>query len=166
MRLIGCALADLEAVARRRRPSGVVSLLGPDQPEPSLALEAPRLVLRFNDIDAPRAGLTAPSADTVGRLLAFAAGFDADAAILLHCWMGVSRAPAACFILACAQNPARPEAMIAHALRQAAPSATPNPLLVRLADQQMARRGRMSAAIALIGRGRQAASGRPFELEA
>lgn len=166
MKLVVCALADLAGEALRRRPAAVISLLGPGQPIPPVPFDPPRLVLRFNDVAAPRDGLIPPDQQTVARLLAFAAEAPAAATLLLHCWMGVSRSPAAAFILACARNPTTPEAQIAQALRQAAPSATPNPLLVRLADDHMARGGRMSAAISLIGRGCETSVGKPFEFEA
>ncbi len=165
MKLVVCALADLERELGRSRPAGVISLLSPDQPAPDTPGDAARLVLRFNDITEPAAGLTPPDADMVARLLAFGASFEPYETLLLHCWMGISRSPAAAFILACAQDPATPEARIAATLRQAAPSATPNALLVRLADDQLGRRGRMSATILAIGRGREAPAGDPFELE-
>jgi predicted protein tyrosine phosphatase len=166
MRLIVC---PLEAVARevaRAAPAGVISLLAPDQPSPVIKGDGARLVLRFHDIAAPRPGLVSASAGNVDMLLAFAAALPDDAALLIHCWMGISRSPAAAFILACARNPERPESEIAAALRQAAPFATPNPRLISLADARLARGGRMTVAISAIGRGCEASSGRPFELEA
>jgi predicted protein tyrosine phosphatase len=166
MILAVCAMADLAGEVERRRPAAIVSLLGPTQPLPPVLLEAPRLVLRFNDIAEPREDLTLPDPEMVARLLAFAAEAAPTETILLHCWMGISRSPAAAFILACARDASRPEAQIAMALRRAAPSATPNPLLVRLADERLERGGRMSAAIAGIGRGGEATVGTPFELEA
>jgi len=162
--LIVCAMADLADQAERRRPSGIVSLLNPDQSAPELPINVPWLVLRFNDIAVPAEGLVSPDLDTVARLLTFAAAFPPGTSLLLHCWMGISRSPAAAFILACARNPSRPEEALARALRLAAPSATPNPFLVRLADDRLGRDGRMSAAIARIGRGSEAAVGKPFVL--
>ena len=96
--------------------------------------------------------------------MAFAETFPADAVLFMHCWMGISRSPAAAFVLACACRPAASEDDLARTLRLAAPSATPNPLLVSLADAHLGRGGRMSAAIARIGRGREASVGLPFEL--
>lgn len=165
MKLVVCALADLDREIGRHRPAGVVSLLSPDQIAPRISGAWPRLVLRFNDIAGPVEGLIQPSAQTVADLLAFAGSFSRDATLLLHCWMGISRSPAAGFILACAQDPARSELAIAAALRQAAPSATPNPLLVRLADDRLGRNGRMNAAILSIGRGCEASSGETLVFE-
>jgi predicted protein tyrosine phosphatase len=166
MKLIVCPLEDVERQVAGARPVGVVSLLSPDQPAPRLPGDGARLILRFHDIVEPRPGLTRAGADDLERLLAFAAAFSPGATLLIHCWMGISRSPAAAFILACAQKPERPEAEIAAAMRQAAPSATPNAHLIALADERLARDGRMIAAISAMGRGCEASVGRPFELDA
>ncbi len=165
MKLVVCALHDVADMARRHSPGGVISLLSPDQLAPALAGDTPRLVLRFHDIAEPSEGLTAPDAGTVARLLEFATARGATDTLLLHCWMGISRSPAAAFILACAAAPAISEQEIARALRAASPTATPNPLMVNLADRQLGRGGRMVAAAARIGRGRESAGGVPFELD-
>jgi predicted protein tyrosine phosphatase len=165
MKLVVCALGDVATQVRRHRPAGVVSLLSPDLPTPALPGDPPRLVLRFNDIDAPREGLLAPDAAMIESLLAFAEGFPDDATLLIHCWMGISRSPAAAFILACARSPAVAELEIALALRKAASSATPNLLMARLADDLLGRGGRIARAVAHIGRGRESGRGSPFELD-
>ena len=165
MRLAVCPMAELDAEVARLGPAAVVSLLGPGQPLPPIATDAPRLVLRFNDIAAPAPDLAAPTEAMIERLLAFAAAVSRDEILLIHCWMGISRGPAAAFVLACAAAPAGSEAEIASRLRRASPSATPNPFLVRLADQTLGRGGRMSAAVAEIGRGCDAARGQAFELD-
>jgi predicted protein tyrosine phosphatase len=165
MKLVVCALHDVAEAARRHSPEGVVSLLSPDQPAPEIVGHAARLVLRFHDIAAPGEGLTAPDAGMVARLLEFAAARGAGETLLLHCWMGISRSPAAAFILACAALPAAPEQEIAQALRAASATATPNPLMVSLADRHLGRCGRMAEAVSLIGRGCESAGGVPFELD-
>jgi predicted protein tyrosine phosphatase len=165
MKLVVCALADLATQARLHRPVGVVSLLSPDLPNPNVAGDALRLVMRFNDIPAPRDDLIAPDAAMIERLLAFADGFAPDSTLLVHCWMGISRSPAAAFILACARAPEVSELRIALALREAAPSVTPNSLMVSLADHHLGRGGRMARAVSHIGRGRESGRGAPFELD-
>jgi hypothetical protein len=85
--------------------------------------------------------------------------------LLIHCWAGISRSTAAAYMLTvCALNPDRDEEEIADTLRQAAPSATPNPRLVSLADGVLGREGRMVQAISRIGRGETAGEGTPFSL--
>jgi predicted protein tyrosine phosphatase len=165
VRLAVCALADLDAEVERLSPAGVVSLLGPGQPAPEVRTDAARLLLWFNDIGGPTPGFVAPTREMVADLLAFADALPTAGVLLIHCWMGISRSPAAAYILACAQAPERSEDWIAQVLRKAAPSATPNPLLVALADEALGREGRMRAAVARIGRGCDAATGLPFELD-
>ena len=165
MRLAVCPLAELDAEVTRLTPAAVISLLGPEQALPAIPGDAPRLVLRFNDVAAPAPKMVVPTCEMVERLLAFAAAVPPDGVLLIHCWMGISRGPAAAFVLACAGAPAAPEIDIAAELRRVAPSATLNPFLVRLADQALEREGRMSAAVAQIGRGCDAARGEAFELD-
>lgn len=165
MKLVVCGLADLTREAARHAPVGVVSLLAPGQNSLAVPRGAERLALRFHDVAEPRDSLTAPDTASVRDLLAFAERFPADAVLLVHCWMAISRSPAAAFILACARAPATPEADLAARLRRASPAATPNPLLIALADDLLGRGGRMRAAIAGIGRGREAARGGAFTLE-
>ena len=98
MKLAVCAMADLEREARRCAPTAAISLLTPDQAEPAILGDPLRLTLRFNDILGPAKGFVVPSMDMVDQLLAFAAPFGADATLLVHCWMGISRSPAAAFI--------------------------------------------------------------------
>lgn len=164
MRLAVCPMADLDAEVARLAPAAVVSLLGPAQPLPAIGSDALRLVLRFNDVAAPAPNMVVPTRETVAQLLAFAGAVPPAGVLLIHCWMGISRSPAAAYILACAQAPESSETSIAQALREAAPRATPNPLLVELADAALGRQGRMRAAVARIGRGCDAATGVPFEL--
>jgi predicted protein tyrosine phosphatase len=165
MKLVVCALDDVQDMSARHRPQAVVSLLSPDQPAPPTPPGASRLVLSFHDIAAPQPGLTAPDPAAVARLLDFCAGRGEEVTVLLHCWMGISRSPAAAFILACAAAVTVREDDIAWALRQGAPAATPNPLLISLADARLGRGGRMVAAVSRIGPGCDASRGAPFELD-
>ena len=164
MTLLVCPLSQVETARAQRRPSHVVSLLSPS----SLAVNWPEpdgvhLRLAFHDIAEPTEGLVAPNAEQVASLLDFAAGWDGSRPMLVHCWAGVSRSTAAAFIIACQRAPRRSEAEVAQALRVAAPYATPNPLLVALADAALERDGRMIAAIAAIGRGAETFEGALFE---
>ena len=100
----------------------------------------------------------------VGQLLDFGAAWTEPAPMLVHCWMGISRSPAAALALACARWPDQGEWEIALALRRASPTATPNPLFLAHADRLLRRDGRVVAAARAIGRGAEAAQGRPFRL--
>jgi predicted protein tyrosine phosphatase len=163
MKLVVGPLAAVQALMAAHRPDRLISLLAPGQAMPTVA-DRPHLRLELNDLTAPRTGLVAPSGAAVAELLAF--GMEPPcAAVLLHCWFGISRSPAAAYILACAATPPGQEAALAARLRAASPECTPNARLIALADARLRRGGRMMAAIAKIGRGRESDCGRPFVLE-
>jgi len=166
MTLIVSPLRDAQTVIKWRKPSHVITLL-----EAGLLDQAPRaadpsrhLRLAVHDIWEEREGETLPDEGLVRKVLDFAAGWDQSAPMLVHCWAGVSRSTATAYLLACERNPDRSEADIAQALRQASPGATPNPLIVALADDLLGRGGRMVDAVRAIGKGRYVYPGAPFEM--
>ena len=162
MKLIICPLADLNK-ALASQPSHVLSLISPDA-APPVCTGAEHRILRFNDINAPANGLTPASPKDIESLLEFAQNWSGEASFLAHCWAGISRSTAAAYIIACQRSAPGTEAALAQQLRAAAPEATPNPLMIALADTLLDRNGRMSAAIATIGRGREAGQGALFTL--
>jgi predicted protein tyrosine phosphatase len=165
MSLLVCPLSQVETAQALHRPSHLISLLSPTSAAEAWPVaDDQHLRLAFHDIAEIREGFTAPDAALVARLLDFASGWDAARPMLVHCWAGVSRSTAAAFIIACQRAPGRSERDIAQALRAAAPYATPNPLMVSLADAALDRAGRMSAAVAEIGRGADTFEGALFEL--
>lgn len=124
------------------------------------------LVLRMNDIAFAGTGdLVAPERDHVDQIIDFARHWAGDGALLVHCWLGVSRSPAAAMIAALAVAPDIDDRNLAEALRAASPSATPNRRLVALGDEALARGGRFAAAVAAIGRGRDCRLNAPFRLD-
>ena len=141
----------------------MMSNADPIERPPSVAPDR-HLHLVFNDIAAPREGLTAPDLNDINTLIAAARAWKGDAPLLLHCWFGVSRSTAAAIIALAALRPERSEIEIARALRAAAPFATPNSLMVALADERLGRNGRLSEAVAAIGRGAETSEGTPFTL--
>jgi predicted protein tyrosine phosphatase len=100
----------------------------------------------------------------VEDLIRFARGWRRENPLVFHCFAGISRSTAAAYITACALAPHRDEAEIAAALRRASQTATPNALMVTLADEYLGRGGRMVDAIRSIGRGAEAPLGEPFTL--
>ena len=86
--------------------------------------------------------------------------------MLIHCFAGLSRSTAAAFITLCAINPDTPEEIIAGALRRSSDTAVPNKLFVALADEELGREGRMSAALAGMGPNRIPTECVPFVLDA
>ena len=158
-------LAQVSAVlARLPQPVHVVGLLGPGMAHPILPVpEERRLKLSFHDVSSAAPGYTPPGQEHVRALLAFARRWQAtgQGALLVHCWMGVSRSPAAAYIVHCALRPEADERALARELRALAPFATPNARLVALADALLGRAGRMISAIDAIGRGAETATGWP-----
>ena len=166
MKLIVAPMHEVAALAARHRPSHLISLASPGHVNALLVDPPPhRLDLRFNDINEPREGLIPPSETDVAALLAFAQSWDGERPLLIHCWAGVSRSTAAAYVIACARSGPGRETEWAERLRAAAPTATPNALIVALADLQLDRSGLMSSAVAAIGRGAETAWGAPFVLD-
>jgi predicted protein tyrosine phosphatase len=125
---------------------------------------ARHLKIAVNDIVAPADGLVHPCEDHILDLLRFAEAWNRQGPLVVHCYAGISRSTAAAFIVACALNPAVPERLIAKELRRVSPTASPNGLLVRLADDCLDRRGRMLAALEAIGPAEFATEAEPFML--
>jgi predicted protein tyrosine phosphatase len=159
------SLGSLSSVTARLPAYDLLTLLSPDHPEvdwSGFACER-HVWLAFHDIVEPMPGLTPPDRDLMQAVLDFGRHTKPQRALLIHCWAGISRSSAAAFAIACDRNPGF-ERDIAIELRRRAPSATPNRLMVALADDLLARDGRMVAAIEGIGRGAEAREGEPYEL--
>lgn len=161
-----CSLARLNDTVATTGARHVVTLLKDIvvPPPPNIA-RANHLVLRVDDIVEPADGYSAPLADHIDQLVRFVECWDRGAPIVFHCYAGISRSTAAAFAAACLLNPARDELQIAQAIRRASPIAQPNARIVALADQALARNGRMIAAIRAIGHGNGAYEGQPFQID-
>ena len=165
-RIIVCPLHDVDALIAIQRPSHIVSLMSPSA---RLDIDmsghkADHLVLRFNDIAEPCKGLIAPNENHIRKYLDFLQSWDSTQPLLVHCWAGVSRSPAAAYIAMVQSQPEMTELDIARHLRAKAPYATPNRRIIEIADTLLAKSDRMSAAIADIGRGSDTAWGSSFSL--
>lgn len=161
-----CPLSRLEETVTRTGAGHVLSVINVATPValPASVRRENHLFVGFNDILAPQEGLIHPAAEHVEAILGFVRRWPRQAPLVVHCFAGISRSTASAYIAACALEPGRDEAAIARALRAASPVATPNALLVGIADAALGRGGRMSAAIAAIGRGREAMENEPFEI--
>ncbi len=144
----------------------VVTLLAPDTPhDMPRGVPADRhLKLYFHDIIQHMDGHTPPRAADAERLITFFESWDRADPMLIHCWAGISRSTAAAYTALCMFRPQASEEDLAQELRAASPSATPNRLIVSLADEVLGRQGRMVKAIEGIGRGADAFEGTPFVL--
>ncbi len=166
-RLHVCSLARIGETVTRTGARSLVTLISPGtevRRPAEIAADRHRLIA-VSDIVEALPGQVAPAREHLDDLIEFVTAWDRAEPMVIHCYAGVSRSTAAAFIAACALNPARDELTIARAIRAASPTATPNALLVALADQALERGGRMTAAILEIGRGRECFEGIPFALE-
>jgi predicted protein tyrosine phosphatase len=161
-----CPLSRVEQVVAQCGADSLVSLLSPPYraTRPAAIQPERHLALGLSDIVAPMEGHRLPEGQHVESLIAFFRRWERARPIVVHCYAGVSRSPAAAFIGLCALD-AAPEIEIARKLRQLSPSATPNIRLVELADVLLSRQGRMMAAIESIGRGADCFEGEVFCME-
>jgi len=139
-------------VVERMRPHGLISLL-PDADQPPTPLEIRKgghLRIPIDDIDEPQRGYTAPAREHVVKLVAFLRAVPPTAPLVIHCLAGVSRSPAAALVALVLDAPGR-EADAAHVLREASPFASPNRLLVAIADEVLGRKGALVAALDAMG---------------
>jgi predicted protein tyrosine phosphatase len=164
-RILVTPLSAVPDVIRSHGPSHLVTLLSPEH-----MIETPEgfpkdrhLRLGLNDVIDVHAGGNPPDASHVEELLAFARGWSADDPILVHCWAGVSRSMAATYIILCDRLGRGSELHAARAIRNRAPHAHPNALLVQYADEMLGRQGRMTEAIRSIGAGTMVAEGELVE---
>jgi predicted protein tyrosine phosphatase len=129
---------------------------------PHAIAEGNHLFVGINDIVEPQDGMILPAENHVEQIIDFARAWPREQPLVVHCYAGISRSTATAYISLCATDPDRDEREIAQALRIASRTATPNPLLIALADDLLDRKGRMVDAIAEIGRGEDAMEGVPF----
>ena len=161
-----CSLSRLAETVERSGARHVVTLINEGTPveRPAVVTLDNHLRIGINDIVEAADGLVLAGSPHVETLLGFVQRWDRTTPLVIHCYAGISRSTAAAFVTACALAPHRDERAVAEALRRASPTATPNALLVRLADDHLRREGRMVRAIEGIGRGAFAAEGEPFVL--
>jgi predicted protein tyrosine phosphatase len=162
-----CSLAALPETVRRTGASHVLTVMGNiDQVQrPESVKPANHLKVAMDDITEPMDGFVVPSDAHIAQVLDFVRGWDRGAPLVIHCWAGVSRSTASAFAATCALNPHRDEMEIARKIRAASPIASPNRLIVSLADKALGREGRMLRALDDIGPATMMVEGKPFLLE-
>jgi predicted protein tyrosine phosphatase len=166
MTIIVSPISEIPQLLAARRPSHVLTLLSPETEIPHCGdIPSERhLTLLFHDIPFPMAGYIAPSRENISAILEFGSSWDRAAPMLVHCWAGISRSTAAAFILRCSGSTPGQEQTIAEDMRRLSPFASPNALMVALADEMLGREGRMRAAIAAIGLGTACSESRSFDV--
>lgn len=161
-----CPLSRLAQTVAATGADHLVTLVsrGMSVERPQSIIAKRHLTLQFSDIVAPLGDHVLPNETHVRDLLDFVRGWSRERPLVIHCYAGISRSTAAGYIATCALQPDRNEAELARALRAASAMATPNRLLIEIADRMLERDGRMVSAIAGIGRGADAFEGEPFEI--
>ncbi|MDM9619954.1 tyrosine phosphatase family protein [Rhizobium sp. S96] len=165
--IVVAPLARIAEMAVRHRSREMISLMAKEQAfhRPAVIQAKRHLLLHMNDIAFKGTGnLVAPDESHVGQIVDFARSWDQSAPLLIHCWMGVSRSPAAALISALAVEPDQDDEVLARRLRAVSPYATPNARLIEFADDILGRNGRLVAAVRSIGRGADADGNAPFTL--
>lgn len=166
--IVVCPLASIAETAVRHGAREMVSLIAEKQDfhRPGVIRAERHLKLAMNDIGfAGTGGLIAPSEAHVAQLIDFVHDWDQSAPLVVHCWMGVSRSPAAAVITMLALHPEEDDFALAQRLRKAAPHATPNTRLIEIGDRMLQREGRLVAAVKSIGRGAETDGRASFSIE-
>jgi predicted protein tyrosine phosphatase len=164
-RILVTPLSAVADVIREHSPSHVVTLLSPEHmiATPDGFPVDRHLRLGVNDIVDVEAGDSPPARSHIEALLEFSRTWSGDDPMLVHCWAGVSRSMAATYTILCDRLGPGSEFRAARAIRDRAPHAYPNALLVQYADELLGRRGRMIDAIRAIGAGTMVSEGTVVE---
>jgi predicted protein tyrosine phosphatase len=162
-----CSLAALPDTVKSTGASHVLTVMANvDQVQrPVSVLPANHLKVSMDDIIEHMDGFVAPTDSHIEQVLNFVRGWDRSAPLVVHCYAGISRSTASAFAAACALNPHRDEVSIARQIRAASPIASPNRLIVSLADKALGREGRMLRALDQMGPGNMLIEGRPFRVD-
>jgi predicted protein tyrosine phosphatase len=162
-----CSLAALPDTVKATGASHVLTVMANvDQVQrPASVLPANHLKVAMDDITEQIDGFVAPSDSHIEQVLNFVRGWDRNAPLVVHCYAGISRSTASAFAAACLLNPHRDEISIARQIRAASPIASPNRLIVSLADRALGREGRMLRALDEMGPGSMMVEGRPFRID-
>ena len=158
-------LSAVPDVLHSHRPSHLVTLLSPEhmiETPPGFPPER-HLRVGVNDVVDVSAGDFPPDRRHIEKLFEFTRAWPGEDPILVHCWAGISRSMAAAYIILCDRLGSGSEFTIARAIRERAPHAYPNALLVRHADEILGRKGQMVAAIKSIGPGTMVSEGELVE---
>lgn len=165
--LVVCRLDQIAATAVEYGAREMISLMSPGHSfhRPGVIDPARHLHLGLNDIAAASEGLTVPAEAHVRHIIDFARSWDRGAPLLIHCWFGISRSPAAALVTALALAPDQDDFLLTQRLREASAFVTPNPGIVAIADDMLGRRGRLVDAVEQMGRGAETNRGDVFRFE-
>lgn len=159
-------LSLIAETAVRHKAREMISLLAENQRfhRPGVIEAKRHLLLGVNDIAADETGLIAPQELHVRKIIDFVKDWDQSQPLLIHCWFGVSRSPAAALIAALAVQPEQDARQLALRLREASPQASPNMRLIEIGDHLLGRKGELVEAVRAIGRGAEFEGEKAFSL--
>jgi predicted protein tyrosine phosphatase len=162
-----CSLAALSSTVKATGASHILTVMAnvAQVQRPESVLAANHLKVQMDDITEQLEGFVAPTETHVEQVLNFVRGWDRQAPLVIHCYAGISRSTASAFAAVCALNPHRDEIAIARQIRSASAIASPNRLIVSLADKALGREGRMLRALDEMGPGSMTTEGRPFRID-
>ena len=162
-----CSLAALPSTVKATGASHVLTVMAnvAQVQRPESVLAANHLKVQMDDITEQIEGFVAPTEMHIEKVLNFVRGWDRQAPLVIHCYAGISRSTASAFATVCALNPHRDEISIARQIRAASAIASPNRLIVSLADKALGREGRMLRALDEMGPGSMTVEGRPFRID-
>jgi predicted protein tyrosine phosphatase len=162
-----CSLAALPSTVKATGASHVLTVMAnvAQVQRPESVLAANHLKVQMDDITEQLEGFVAPTETHIDQVLNFVRGWDRQAPLVIHCYAGISRSTASAFAAVCALNPHRDENAIARQIRSASAIASPNRLIVSLADKALGRDGRMLRALDEMGPGSMTTEGRPFHID-
>ena len=167
-RIVVSPLKTIADVAVKHGAREMISLMAEQHSfhRPGVIAGDRHLMIGVNDIAfAGKDGLVAPADIHVDAIMKFVSGWDQSAPLLVHCWMGVSRSPAAALIAALTVSPALDDMDLARSLRAASSQASPNTRLIEIGDRLLGREGRLVSAVQSIGRGADYQGDAPFVLD-
>ncbi len=150
-----CGLQELEEHGSRG-VTHVLSILDPGLPDPADFRRYDRhhrTTLRFHDIIQPMGSMLLPEPEHVEAVLTFGEELKAEptvaaeAHLLVHCHMGVSRSTAAMTTLLCQLHPEADEDEVFLHLRSIRPQIWPNSRMIGFADVALGKEGRLTAAL-------------------
>src|SRR6185369_10418260 len=121
-----CSLARLHDTVRDTGARHVVTLIKDIAlvHRPASITPENHLMLDMDDINEHIDGYLVPAEQHVGDLLRFVRAWPREAPVVVTATRASAARPPEPFVTACALNPGRDEMMIAHALRDASPTAS------------------------------------------
>ncbi len=166
--IIVCPYDEIEQAVARYQPASAISILDEGEQAPAMTGVSAERHLRLSLSMAVAEMMMPPCPEQEGArirtLLNFAQSIDWLRAVLIHCRLGLSRSPAAAYILQCALAPEKDEQLIADELRACSENIEPSLMMVAKADDLLGRDGRMVDAIEKIGMGSDCIAGRTFTI--